>query len=149
MSRDELKATYKQHVVDISKKKREQTKQDSSENRYKIVNSFRSLNTSQTEHLKEDVISIIDVEDSRVLADKKEDAYVYDLYYTRTKEDLNLDYLVSIQPIEQELVFEDYMDNPSEPELNCDSEDSNSESNLRNDYPDESDHSDNYSDSCS
>lgn len=67
------------------------------------------------------------------------------MYYTQTKEAIqiaiqNSENLLSVVPIEEDLVFEDYYkdnnDNQGE------SEDSNSESNWRNDYPD-SDHSEN------
>lgn len=64
-----MKANYKQHIVDITKKAREKTKQDSSENRYKIINSIRSLDTSLLKELDENVVDIIDIEDTKAAAD--------------------------------------------------------------------------------
>lgn len=66
--------------------------------------------------------------------------YVYDLYYTQTKEAFQLEDILSVLPVEEDLVFEDrYRDDENGHE--GESEDSNSESNWKNDYPD-SDHSD-------
>lgn len=48
-----------------------------------------------------------------------------------------LDDEVSVHAFEQELVYDSYRDY-GYPESECDSEDSNSESNWRNDYPDSS-----------
>ena len=63
------------------------------------------------------------------------------MYYTQTKEALLLDNLVSVLPIEDDLVFEDQFKD-DEDHYQDESEDSNSESNWKNDYPD-SDHSEN------
>ena len=71
MSKDVLKQNYKQHIVDITNKNREKKKQESNENRYKIINSMRSLDTSKNEYLEEDVINIIDVEDTKAVPDDK------------------------------------------------------------------------------
>lgn len=51
-----------------------------------------------------------------------------------------LDEMMTVHPYEQELVYDTCRDN-GYPEAECESEDSNSESNWRNDYPD-SNHSD-------
>lgn len=53
------------------------------------------------------------------------------MYYTQTKEAIQLENLLSVVPIEEDLVFEEYYK-----EDDGDTEDSNSESNWRNDYPD-------------
>lgn len=65
----------------------------------------------------------------------QDDDYVYDLYYVQSENDMFLDDEVSVYAFEQELVFDNYRDYP---EAECESEDSNSESNWRNDYPDSS-----------
>lgn len=65
----------------------------------------------------------------------QDDNYVYDLYYAQTENDIYLDDMVSIHPYELELVYDTYRENDY-PEAECESEDSNSESNWRNDYPD-------------
>lgn len=69
----------------------------------------------------------------------QDEVYVYDLYYGQTENELDIDHMVSVHPIDQELVFDTYRNN-GHSEIECESENSNSESNWRNDYPD-SDHS--------
>lgn len=144
LGKDELKTNYKRHAVNVLDKIREKTKQASIENRYKVINCNRSLDTSHVDEL-EDTVTVIDVEDSvscSIAAKdpaKNDDAYVYDLYYTQTGDDLYFDDKLSVHMLDQELVFDTYRDN-GHSENECESEDSNSESNWRNDYPD-SDHS--------
>ncbi|CAK9799134.1 Probable RNA polymerase II nuclear localization protein SLC7A6OS [Anthophora quadrimaculata] len=139
--KDELKANFKQHPVDIINKLRQITKQASAENRYKVINCFRSLDNSIVEDSEEKGMTVIDVEDSKSIANKisaeEDDSYVYDLYYVQTENDIYLDDKVSVHPYDQELVFDNYRDNGYS-EVQCESEDSNSESNWRNDYPDSS-----------
>lgn len=65
----------------------------------------------------------------------QDDNYVYDLYYVQSENDMFLDDEVSVHAFEQELVHDSYRDYR---EAEYDSEDSNSESNWRNDYPDSS-----------
>ncbi|KOC62719.1 putative RNA polymerase II nuclear localization protein SLC7A6OS [Habropoda laboriosa] len=141
---NDLKANFKQHPVDVINKVRETTKQASAENRYKVVNCFRSLDNSTVEDSEENVMTVIDVEDSKSIAKKdsaeKDESYVYDLYYVQTEDDMCIDFKVSVHPYDQELVFDNYRDNGYS-EAECESEDSNSESNWRNDYPDDSNHS--------
>lgn len=139
--KDELKANFKQHHVDVINKLRETTKQASAENRYKVINCFRSLDNSTVEDSEEKGMTVIDVEDSKSIANnvsaEEDDSYVYDLYYVQTENDIYLDDKVSVHPYDQELVFDNYRDNGYS-EVQCESEDSNSESNWRNDYPDSS-----------
>ncbi|XP_071876252.1 female sterile (2) ltoPP43 [Bombus fervidus] len=143
--KDELQANFKQHHIDskqILSKIREATKQASAINRYKVVNCFRSLDNSNVENSEKKVKTVvIDVEDSKSIAKRdsigKDDNYVYDLYYVQSENDIFLDDEVSIHPFEQELVYDSYRDH-GYPEAECESEDSNSESNWRNDYPDSS-----------
>ncbi|XP_033348767.1 probable RNA polymerase II nuclear localization protein SLC7A6OS [Bombus vosnesenskii] len=143
--KDELRANFKQHPIDtkqILSKIREATKLASAENRYKVVNYFRSLDNSSGENSEKRVPTVvIDVEDSKSIARRdsigKDDNYVYDLYYVQSENDMFLDDEVSVHAFEQELVHDSYRDY-GYPESECDSEDSNSESNWRNDYPDSS-----------
>ncbi|KAK2584232.1 hypothetical protein KPH14_006647 [Odynerus spinipes] len=143
LGKNELEANYKQHVVDTKSKSRERIKQKSIENRYKVINCRRSLDTSNIENLDDKVTTVIDVEDSiscstiKDLDQEKSEEYVYDLYYTQTDNDMVIDELVSIHVLDQEFVFDTYRDH-SDNEF--ESEDSNSESNWRNEYPD-SEHS--------
>ncbi|XP_017878535.1 probable RNA polymerase II nuclear localization protein SLC7A6OS isoform X2 [Ceratina calcarata] len=140
--KDKLKANFKQHPVDVLSKARKLTKHASAESRYKVVSFFRSLDNSNHEDTKEKCTTVIDIEDSRSMAEEesteKDNNYVYDLYYAQTEDDIYLDDEVLVHPYEQELVFDNYRDESYRVE--CESEDSNSESNWRNDYPD-SDHS--------
>lgn len=141
--KDELQANFKQHHIDskqILSKLREATKQASAKNRYKVVNCFRSLDNSNSENSEKNVPTVvIDVEDSKSIAKRdsieKDDNYVYDLYYVQSENDMFLDDEVSVHAFEQELVHDSYRDYR---EAEYDSEDSNSESNWRNDYPDSS-----------
>ena len=100
------------------------------------------MDTAVVDHLNEEVINIIDVEDTKMSTDNANN-YVYDLYYTQALAEKNvfeLDNILSIAPIDENLVFEDcYKD--TEQKYSDDSEDSNCESYWKNDYPD-SDHSD-------
>ncbi|KAK0082979.1 hypothetical protein PV325_009561 [Microctonus aethiopoides] len=147
LTKEQLMSNYKQHVPDIVNKLRMKTRAESRENRYKVVNKFRSIGTLNIDETDDKELTIIDVEDSiscsvdPIINHDTEFKYVYDLYYTKTK-DFGPDDDFSIFPLEQELVFDNYRDNDFTADQN-ESEDSNSESNWRNDYPD-SDHS-NYS----
>ncbi|KAK0162963.1 hypothetical protein PV327_006687 [Microctonus hyperodae] len=147
LTKEQLMSNYKQHVPDITNKLRMKAREESRENRYKVVNRFRSIGTINTDETDDKEMTIIDVEDSiscsadRISNDQAKFDYVYDLYYTEMK-DFGPDDDFSIFPLEQELVFDNYRDNDFTADQN-ESEDSNSESNWRNDYPD-SDHS-NYS----
>nr|XP_034176580.1 probable RNA polymerase II nuclear localization protein SLC7A6OS [Osmia lignaria] len=136
--KDELKENFKQHPVDILNKVRETTKQASAENRYKVVNYFRSLDDANLKEFENKGMTVIDLEDSKSMAKQdpveKDDSYVYDLYYVQTDNDMYIDNMLSVYPYEQELVYDTYRENHCEAE--CESEDSNSESNWRNDYPD-------------
>lgn len=141
LGKEELQANYKQHVVDIKRKTRENIKQQSMEGRYKVINCRRSLDTSNLEQLDDKVTTVIDIEDSISCSASKDaepakpEEFVYDLYYTETGDDVIIDDFISIHVLDQEFVFDTYRDrNECEDEFT--SEDSNSESNWRNDYPD-------------
>lgn len=66
-----MKCNFKHRIVDITKKAREKTKQESNENRYRIISNMRSLDTSLTTNLDEDVINVIDIEDTKAILDDK------------------------------------------------------------------------------
>lgn len=150
----------------VSQKARSDTKTTSENNRFKLVNYFRTINeVDQTESSNEGIqksITVLEVE-AQPIGDKKSDPakesidheapssqYVYDLYYIQpdSKEidvdDLLLDGLVSFAPVENELVFDTYRNNraagedsDSDSPLMDDDDDSNDENNWRNDYPDD------------
>ncbi|KAF7404698.1 putative RNA polymerase II nuclear localization protein SLC7A6OS [Vespula maculifrons] len=145
VGKNELKANYKRHVVDVKNVIRERTKQISMENRYKVVNCCRSLDTLNTNEL-EDTMTVIDVEDSLSCSTTKNvdsetlENFVYDLYYTQTGSDMIIDDLVSVHGFEQEFVFDMFKDE-DDSSNGYETEDSNSESHWWNDYPD-TEHSD-------
>ncbi|KAJ6649265.1 putative RNA polymerase II nuclear localization protein SLC7A6OS [Pseudolycoriella hygida] len=139
---------------------REETKQSSQENRFKIVNCYRALSENQGDESKS--ITVVDVESNTPADDdvsplcssptstrqRQDDAsisannFVYDLYFADnndlTEMDTNLvNDLVSLH------AFDDIESRLSDHYTDSDhSEDSNSESNWRNDYPDEDDYED-------
>ena len=70
----------KRHFTDVLNKIRETTKQASAENRYKVVNCFRSLDNSNTENSEETVVTVIDVEDSKSITKKDSVEKVNDIF---------------------------------------------------------------------
>lgn len=50
--------------MDVLNKVREKTKEASAENRYKVINCFRSLDNSNHEKFEDKAMTVIDVEDS-------------------------------------------------------------------------------------
>ncbi|XP_011299143.1 probable RNA polymerase II nuclear localization protein SLC7A6OS [Fopius arisanus] len=144
LSKDELKANYKQHIVDVTSKSRIKTQERSKESRYRVVNCYRSIGGPAIEKTNSDGMTVIDVEDSVSCYKKKsgdrDEKYVYDLYYTQTEEKLEPENDFSVHILDQELVFDNYRDPANKSDAD-ESEDSNSESNWRNEYPD-SEHSD-------
>jgi len=143
---------------------REEVKHNSQENRFKIVNCYRAADDNNGAESKG--ITVVDVEsnapaqqlnsNTQVSATQSSSAssttqngaqqssnnLVYDLYLTDTNEltemDTNLvNDLLSIHPFNDELYAGRYNDNGYEDTDSDHSEDSNSESKCRNDYPDE------------
>ncbi|XP_063993808.1 probable RNA polymerase II nuclear localization protein SLC7A6OS [Diachasmimorpha longicaudata] len=146
LSKEELQANYKQHNVDVTTKSRAKRLEKSREGRYRVVNCYRSLGGPAIEEVDESGMTVIDVEDSVSCRSKQFSSalgteYVYDLYYTQTKEKLEPGNDISIHSLDQELVFDNYRDQAHKSDAG-ESEDSNCESNWRNEYPD-SEHSDN------
>ncbi|XP_043462828.1 protein PFC0760c-like [Leptopilina heterotoma] len=140
-TKEELKTNYKQHVVNLTDKVRKERKESSMENRFKVINRFRSLNNSKTKDTLIEEITVIDVENTDSCKEKLKNSdkgnYVYDLYYTVEEVDENsIDY---IEKFHDQLVFDSYRENGVYIS-DDDSEDSNDESHWKNDYPD-SDHS--------
>ena len=66
-----MKTHYKQHIVDITGKARKETKKASSENRFKVLNHFRSLDNWQPDDPQIEDITVIDIEDTASCAQKK------------------------------------------------------------------------------
>ncbi|XP_014229089.2 probable RNA polymerase II nuclear localization protein SLC7A6OS [Trichogramma pretiosum] len=126
-TKEELQSQYKKHTVDIVKKVKEQTKQKSCQNRYKVVNSLRQLDKTGDE---ESEFNIVDIEDVNAYSDDSNVNYEYDLYYTNDA-DLVMDDATIVL---QEILF-DYGEINSDQEFVYDDDDnSNSESNWKNDY---------------
>ncbi|XP_043284305.1 probable RNA polymerase II nuclear localization protein SLC7A6OS [Venturia canescens] len=143
LTKEELKANYKQRTIDLASKARAKAKEESREHRYKVINYFRSADAASSQDQNDGVMTVIDVEHSKLddaektpVLDETEIGYVYDLYYTQAKETFDLDDDMTIQPFEQDLVFDCEDTYNVRREMDDESEDSNSESNFRNDYPD-------------
>lgn len=78
-TKEELKTNYKQHVVNLTDKVRKERKESSTENRFKVISRFRSLNNSKTEDTVIEEITVIDVEDTDSCKEKlKNSDKVYD-----------------------------------------------------------------------
>lgn len=137
--------------VDIISKLRKESQLNSKENRYKVVQYFRT-NGSETESFNletsnvSDICTVFDIEleDKKnkdvTIEAQKEDRYVYDLYYTQSDDlgDAELNDMISVYPLSENLVYGSYRDNGlNESDDTNDSEDSNAENYYTNDYPDE------------
>lgn len=72
LTKEELKANYKQRIVNITDKVRQETKESSAENRFKVINRFRSINNSKSEDTDVEEITVIDVENTASCAEKSE-----------------------------------------------------------------------------
>ncbi|XP_047117374.1 probable RNA polymerase II nuclear localization protein SLC7A6OS [Schistocerca piceifrons] len=163
-SKKSIPRTSKKHVTNILEKLRAESKQISQENRFKVVNCFRALNTADTDDEKSppteaagsgekegsQMITVVDIEKSppernkdhttpsEITNPSSEDKnYVYDLYYTEKIDfdDMLLDTQLSIHPMESELVY-DVDEEDDKSQLEEEDSDSNDENNWRNDYPD-------------
>nr|CAD7406116.1 unnamed protein product [Timema poppensis] len=150
------------HIPDIRSKLRSETKDISQQNRFKVVNCFRALDdqasleetiksyssSTNLENNSTKSLTVVDVESSNtdVSEDKikpqlldgpsaeENDHYVYDLYYTGDVDDMLIENLVSVQPLQSDLLY--HRRSSSRLSDSEDSEDSNAENNIGNDYPD-------------
>lgn len=64
LTKEQLTSNYKQHVPDIVNKLRMKARAESRENRYKVLNKFRSIGTLNIDETDDKELTIIDVEDS-------------------------------------------------------------------------------------
>ncbi|KAF2880760.1 hypothetical protein ILUMI_25411 [Ignelater luminosus] len=148
----ETEDQFKKRTPDIIKKLRLENQESSKSNRYKVVNSFRSNESSlMEENAASDLnCTIVDIEtsDTKVdtnVVDKESNSskqkFVYDLYYTNSDDlgDADLNELISVYPLSDGVIYGTQYDDKCNDESDNDSEDSNAENNWRNDYPDESD----------
>lgn len=140
LGKNELEEKFKKPPINILNKLRQSTKQASADNRYKVVNCHRSLDTSDVEEFDDKVMTLIDVENvSAVEKDstaEQDENYAYDLYYANTENDMFIDNMVSVHTLDQELICDIYRNCDEVVDSDHESDDSNSESNWRNDYPD-------------
>lgn len=91
---ESLKENFKKHEINITEKLREETKTNIKNNRYRIVNCFRSTKPDVPEgsnDVDHSDITILEVENELIdktsvdnVSDKDERKYVYDLYYTHS-----------------------------------------------------------------
>ncbi|XP_018569675.1 probable RNA polymerase II nuclear localization protein SLC7A6OS [Anoplophora glabripennis] len=154
----ELREHFKKHAVNINEKLREQMKETSKNNRFKVVNCFRSENAedsltaeNSTSSSTKKELTIFDIEtdlnDNDVKTENQngessEPKFVYDLYYTNSDDlgDADIDDYISVYPLSDPLMLGSTRDNGlNDADSDDGSEDSNAENNWRNDYPDESD----------
>ncbi|CAO1312238.1 unnamed protein product [Diamesa serratosioi] len=159
LTKDEAKDIITRKQLNPAEKLRsrvEQNKEKSQNNRFKIVNYTRTLDTEETENNQK--LTIVDVEKERNVsnvaststaiapsANVTEEPYVYDLYIAEANETI-LQYPESIDLNDLSILeYNDYLYsrprlmNDSESDDNVEDEDSNDENNWRNDYPDEDD----------
>ncbi|XP_060517807.1 uncharacterized protein LOC132696790 [Cylas formicarius] len=152
----DIKEHFKKPPIDILQKLRTEVKEQSRNNRYKIVNRFRQIIkiNEECENLKSDPeFTVFDIETDFNRNDSTErnkndsviPKYVYDFYYTSSDDlgDADLDEL-SVYPLMDSqydpFIFGSMRDNGLEgKDSDGDSDDSNAECNWRNDYPDEDD----------
>lgn len=95
LSKDSLEISFKKHVPNITKKLRHQTKKASEDNRFKVVNFFRSANKEEcspeiSTTSNQLPFTVLDVEsaDYNIInsAVKPIDTdFVYDIYYTNSE----------------------------------------------------------------
>lgn len=90
---------YKTHTVNLTEKIRNDVLNNSKNNRYKVVNYFRSKGAQDSQAEEHKDVTIVDVEENQDVKIIKEDlgsSYVYDLYYTNSDDfgEANLDDLI-------------------------------------------------------
>ncbi|XP_063245233.1 probable RNA polymerase II nuclear localization protein SLC7A6OS [Bacillus rossius redtenbacheri] len=144
------------HVPDLRSKLRDDVRTASQENRFKVVNCFRAIDiddvasngtggeASGSEQMKKPLTIFDIVRNDESLADltkhfedkAKEEGFAYDLYYVDLN-DMLLENSVELEVYQKDMFF------PRDKNINSDtddaSEDSNAESNWRNEYPDTED----------
>lgn len=149
----EESARKTRRIVNVTAKNREQLKTNAQNNRFKVINCFRSVsdgdnaaegNLTIVDVIKDDTKEPTDIQpkddpstDESKLSTAMETDYVYDLYVVEGEQSAQIDYdnMISIRPFD-DLVYQandDTFDNSN------DSEDSNDEDNWRNEYPDTDD----------
>ncbi|XP_071557598.1 uncharacterized protein Fs(2)ltopp43 [Temnothorax nylanderi] len=125
------------YPANVSGKIPKWTDEDSTTERYKVIDCQHSLDTSNEEELKDKWVTLVEVEDcwsiSRLTSHTEADIadYVYDIYYAQTSDDVfdmfdSNNILVKRPEYDSDVGVEDE-DNSS---------DSNAESHWKNDYPD-------------
>lgn len=142
-------------IINVTAKNREQLKTNAQNNRFKVINCFRSVpdgddgdegNLTIVDVVKDDNNKETNGEASEIEPTKDESKsvtametdYVYDLYVVEGEQNTQIDYdnLISIRPFD-DLVYQ--ANDDAYADSDNDSEDSNDEDNWRNDYPDTDD----------
>lgn len=142
-------------IINVTAKNREQLKANAQNNRFKVINCFRSMpdgDDADAGHLT--IVDVVKDDTSKETNDERSETepgkdesksatametdYVYDLYVVEGEPNTQIDYdnLISIRPFD-DLVYQANDDTYADSEN--DSEDSNEEDNWRNDYPDTDD----------
>ncbi|KAK7597753.1 hypothetical protein V9T40_009978 [Parthenolecanium corni] len=133
-------ASIKSRTFDLEKlrsKLREDNAERARENKLKVLNHIRKLDSSSTE----ESIPVIDLSDDSD-TDENENKYVYDLYYSSTFVDLSNPETIKdycLREVGDELYTKEESDDEF---VNDDEDDSNDENYWKNDYPDEMDEED-------
>lgn len=77
LKKEEIKVNVKQLLtpcIDYLTKRRKQAQENWAENRYKVVNCLRSLDTSNIEEFEDKVLTFVDIEDSASLTENQSTA---------------------------------------------------------------------------
>ncbi|KAF6214491.1 hypothetical protein GE061_009234 [Apolygus lucorum] len=143
-------------VTSITEKLRAENKLFSQNNRLKVVNCFRALDSQLSEGAVVEAdetkpLTVVDIESApstreapkgssnSELPPATEEQYVYDLYYSQFGDfdDLLLENLLSAHEVDEKLFFGDPAGSDNDSNVYDDEDDSNDENNWRNEYPDE------------
>uniref|UniRef100_A0A0A9XNL5 Probable RNA polymerase II nuclear localization protein SLC7A6OS n=1 Tax=Lygus hesperus TaxID=30085 RepID=A0A0A9XNL5_LYGHE len=148
---------YRQNDVStITKKLRAENKLFSQNNRLKVVNCFRALDSQLSDGALVEVdetkpLTVVDIESTpstreapkgssnSEIPPTSEEQYVYDLYYSQVGDfdDLLLENVLSAHEVDEKLFFGDGAGSDNDSNVYDDEDDSNDENNWRNEYPDE------------
>ncbi|XP_026469712.1 probable RNA polymerase II nuclear localization protein SLC7A6OS [Ctenocephalides felis] len=145
ITKEEAKKTFKRHIPNITTKLRNEQKLQAQNNRFKVINCFRTLDDSkEASNGEKNQLTVVDIEQKMEANNifllesetKLTTNYVYDLYYMDEVDDMILDNMLSIHEATDDLVFGTFREGGYKSSDDYDTDDSNDENNYRNDYPD-------------
>lgn len=103
---DELKEQYKKHAVNITDKVRNEKQETAKNNRYKVVNCFRSIGEKEDTNLE---YTVFEIESHREnIPSIEQPKFVYDLYYTNSDDfgDANLEDYIRLLIYMKTVIFQ-------------------------------------------